>query len=330
MWPQSARVEAFSPTWPMTYLQTFGPRADPVTALAWGLIAISCIVVVIMAALVIAGVVSRRVRGVTDPTSVSAAAGEPGLRWIYLGLAPTLLALLIALLWTLKVVAAVNSPARKPALTLEVTGHQWWWEVIYDPDKPATRFATANEIHIPVGQPVLVKVEGADVIHSFWVPSLTGKTDAIPGQHNIAWLEADRPGIYRGQCTEYCGEQHAHMALFVVAEPPAAFKAWQSAQLNPARQAQGPSEAQGQSVFFKHCSACHTIRGTEAGGIVGPDLTHLASRRTIAAGTLPNTPYALSGWIANPQAIKPGVKMPATDLSGPDLAALRAYLETLQ
>jgi cytochrome c oxidase subunit 2 len=314
----------------MGYLETFGPRADPVTQLAWGLTALSVAVVIIVTLLVLAGVLARRQRASEDLRALPVGGGGDGMRWIYVGLALTMVALVASLVWTVAVAAAVNSPASKPALTLQVVGHQWWWEVVYDPDQPGRTFVTANEIHIPVGRPVAVKLVGADVIHSFWIPALTGKTDTIPGRTNLAWLQADRPGIYRGQCTEYCGEQHAHMALYVVADPPAAFEAWRAAQARPAAAPQAPDAQRGAAVFQARCSACHAVRGTEAGGLAGPDLTHLMSRRTIAAGTLPNNLASLSGWIANPQALKPGARMPATWLSGPQLADLRAYLETLR
>lgn len=321
---------AFSPRWPMGYLETFGPRADPVTALAWGLTALSCAVVIIVALLVVAGVIARRQRTPEAPASAPVLPDEGGMRWIQVGVGLTLVALIATLVWTVAVAAAVDSPAAKPALTLQIAGHQWWWEVTYDPDKPGRTFVTANEIHVPVGRPVEVKLTGADVIHSFWIPALTGKTDTIPGRTNIAWLQADKPGIYRGQCTEYCGKQHAHMAVYVVADPPAVFEQWRAAQLKPAAAPANPDAAQGAAVFQARCSACHTVRGTEAGGVTGPDLTHLMSRQTIAAGTLPNNPLSLSGWVANPQALKPGAQMPATWLSGAELADLRSYLETLR
>jgi cytochrome c oxidase subunit 2 len=168
---------------------------------------------------------------------------------------------------------------------------------------------------------------GGDVIHSFWVPSLGGKTDTIPGQTNITWLQADRPGIYRGQCTEYCGKQHANMGFFVVAEPAQQFEQWRRQQIAPA--APSPNLAQDVAAFQTRCGVCHTVRGTPAGGKVGPDLTHVMSRGTIAAGTLPNTPGHLTGWIANPQGIKPGNLMPQIDMSGADLNAIRSFLQTL-
>jgi cytochrome c oxidase subunit 2 len=313
---------------PMNYLWTEGPRANPITALTWGLIWLSLAVIAIIALLVLWGVLARRRRGPAGflkGMAVERPAG--GLKWIWIGLVPTVIALLIALVWTVGVVRAVDSPAVAPVLTLQVTGHQWWWEVTYEGSRPNQVFATANEIHIPVGRPVLIELKAADVIHSFWVPGLGGKTDAIPGRTNLTWLQADRAGVYRGQCAEFCGLQHAHMAVIVVADPPAAFEAWRSGQLAIASRA---GQDEGRGLFESRCGACHTVRGTVAIGVVGPDLTHLMSRTTIAAGALPNNDASRLGWISNPQALKPGARMPATDLSAGELHLVGAYLETLR
>jgi cytochrome c oxidase subunit 2 len=320
-------ASAFSPAWPMAYLKTFGPRADPVTGLIWGLTILSLAVVVIVTVLVVAGIAVRRQRGAAPGLSLALGPEAGGLNWIWIGLALTLVALVASLAWTVAVMAAVGSPPTRPALTLEITGHQWWWEVRYLAADPSQTFATANEIHIPAGRPVLIKLNGADVIHSFWIPALAGKTDTIPGRTNLTWMQAGRPGTYRGQCTEYCGLQHAHMAAFVIADPPDAFEAWRQAQLQPAA---ATPLAGGSALFVERCGACHTVRGTGAGGVSGPDLTHLMSRATLAAGTVQNTISGLEGWIANPQALKPGARMPATDLSGAELGQVTAYLETLK
>lgn len=318
---------AFVPAWPMGYLETFGPRADPATALTWGLIVISLLVTAIIAALVLVGVIARgrRLSGAWPEVSHARAS-----HWVWIGLIPTVLALVFALAWTVRVLASINSPAGKPAFTLEITGHQWWWEVRYRAQRPAETFTTANEIHIPVGVPILVKVASADVIHSFWIPALSGKTDTIPGRTNLAWLQADRAGVYRGQCTEYCGQEHAGMAAYVIAQPPAQFQAWRQAQLVPAVQPASPAAMVGKTVFDAHCGACHSVRGTAAGGALGPDLTHVASRATLASGILPNDRATLMGWIGNPDALKPGTRMPATGLNGAELNAVAAYLETLK
>ena len=173
-------------------------------------------------------------------------------------------------------------------------------------------------------------LKGEDVIHTFWVPSLGGKIQLIPGQTNLTWLEADRPGVYRGQCSQYCGQQHAHMVLTVFADPPKAFEAWREAQLRAASQPGSDEARLGEERFIERCAACHAVRGTRADGHVGPDLTHLMSRTTIAAGELPNNPGYLSGWIADPQGLKPGSLMPDPELSGPELASIRSFLVTLK
>ena len=212
-----------------------------------------------------------------------------------------------------------------------MTGYQWWWDVRYEDSLPIRRLRTANEIHIPVGRPVRLLLESGDVNHSFWVPRLQGKLDLIPGQTNTLWLQADEPGVYQGQCAEYCGEQHAHMGLLVVAQPPDEFARWYEGQLAGAAEPTDSLRRRGQEVFTgSGCALCHAVRGTGAMAAVGPDLTHLASRRTLGAGMVPNTRGYLGGWIVNPQAIKPGNRMPAMPLSGPELQALLAYLEGLQ
>ncbi|HMQ31786.1 MAG TPA: cytochrome c oxidase subunit II [Chloroflexaceae bacterium] len=228
--------------------------------------------------------------------------------------------------WT----SATMTPPGQPALTVEVIAHQFWWEVRY----PDQGFITANEIVIPAGQPVELRLSTADVIHSLWVPQLNGKVDMIPGRPNAMTIQADHPGEYRGQCAEFCGRQHALMAFVVVAETPERFAAWAEAQARPAADLNDPLLREGQQVFLgSACIYCHVVRGhtaENATGAVGPDLTHLASRRTLAAGILPNTRGNLGGWIVDPQAIKPGNKMPGTDLDAASLQALLAYLESLE
>jgi cytochrome c oxidase subunit II len=209
------------------------------------------------------------------------------------------------------------------ALTIEVTGHQWWWEIRYVDALPSQHVVTANETHIPAGRPVVLKLASQDVIHSFWVPNLHGKRDLIPGHLTTLSLQADRPGVYRGQCAEFCGYQHALMAFLVVAEPADTFFSWLDQQRRPAAQPADDMQRRGQEVFLSSpCMMCHTIRGTSAGGRVAPDLTHLASRRMLAAGTLPNTPGALAGWIIDPQHLEPGNKMPAHHFDPAELQAL--------
>jgi cytochrome c oxidase subunit II len=214
---------------------------------------------------------------------------------------------------------------------IEVTAYQWWWSVEYQHPEPEQRVRTANELHVPAGRTVAIKLLATDVIHSFWVPSLAGKLDAIPGHEATLWLRADHPGVYRGQCAEFCGFQHAHMAFVVVVEPPDQFERWIQAQRQTAQQPRSDTEQRGlQLVQRSACVMCHTIRGTAAGGRMGPDLTHFASRSTIGAGTLPRTTEHTLRWLTDPQAIKPGTRMPTLALSADDRAAIVSYLEQLR
>ncbi|MGP3696690.1 c-type cytochrome [Rhodobacter sp. NSM] len=199
-----------------------------------------------------------------------------------------------------------------------------------DPEAADRSFVTANEIHIPVGQPVKLRLRSAAVIHFFWVPALGGKTDLIPGQENMTWLQADKAGVWEGRCVEYCGLQHANMALRVFADPPDAFDAWMERERRATAQPTTEGQRQGRTVFLQTCGACHRVRGTPARGRVGPDLTHLMSRSTMAGGILPNTPEQLTAWITDPQALKPGAYMPAPHLTEAELAALLAWLGTLE
>ncbi|HXE45779.1 MAG TPA: c-type cytochrome [Conexibacter sp.] len=226
------------------------------------------------------------------------------------------------------VARATNAPnPRTTPMTLDVVGHQWFWAVRY----PGTPAVTANEIHIPAGVRVNTIATTDDVIHSLWVPQLNRKIDMIPGYRNRVLLESGTPGRYRGQCAEFCGLQHAHMGLYVFADPPARFRAWLANEAGDARAPVTAQERRGQQVFMQQgCAGCHTIRGTGAQGTIGPDLTHVASRTTLGALAIPNTPAELAAWIRDPQQIKPGDRMPALGLSGPDLAAVTAYLERLR
>jgi len=239
-----------------------------------------------------------------------------------------LVGLLAVSVWT---TAAVDAVRAESAVSVHVIGHQWWWEIEYEDAVPSRRALTANELHVPLHQPVAVKVDSRDVIHSFWVPNLQGKQDLIPGMPTAIWIQADRAGRFRGQCAEFCGLQHAKMAFDVVAEPAADFERWLEGLRAPAVEPSNEQERRGQTVFeTERCARCHTIRGTEANGQVGPDLTHVGSRQTIASGTLLNTPAHRREWIVNPQAVKPGNQMPPTPLADDAMAALVAYLGTLR
>jgi cytochrome c oxidase subunit 2 len=233
---------------------------------------------------------------------------------------PILLLVTLFVVSDLFVIKTTQAPAATSTRrTVLVIGHQWWWEVRY----PGTSVVTANEIHIPVRTPVRLEVRTDDVIHSFWVPQLNRKIDTLPGTTNAIELYADAAGRYRGQCSEFCGLQHAHMGLYVFADPPAKFAAWLAGQSKPA--------VAGQDEFLDDCSSCHTIRGTSASGDVGPDLTHVASRTTLAGLTLPNDRDELRAWIHDSQHFKPGNEMPSfTQLPASQLDAIVAYLERLK
>jgi cytochrome c oxidase subunit II len=239
-----------------------------------------------------------------------------------------LFALLITDFFTGNAIYATPDPN---ALAIKITGHQWWWEVQYQDPQPSDIVTTANEIHVPVGKPVKLELKSSDVIHSFWVPNIHGKKDLVPGHPTTTWFTASRAGEFRGQCAEYCGEEHAHMRLVFVAESPDSFSAWLNAQKKPAPEPISDSQRRGREVFLSsQCVMCHSIEGTKARATLGPDLTHIGSRKMIAAGELPNTRGYLAGWVSNASALKPGVLMPPNQLSPDDLNALLDYLESLK
>ncbi|MFC4932360.1 cytochrome c oxidase subunit II [Massilia sp. GCM10023247] len=254
-------------------------------------------------------------------------------RWILgAGFAFPVVVLSVLLVWSTLRSAELTPQTSRGAMTVGVTAKMWWWEVRYHDPASGREVTSANEIRIPVGKPVYIGLTSTDVIHSLWIPSLNGKMDTVPGRINGLTLQADKPGIYRGQCAEYCGEQHARMALHVVALPQEEFDRWLAQEAQPAREPSGPLIERGRAAFLEQrCQSCHTIRGVAEGARLGPDLTHVGGRTHIAAGTLRNHSGTLAGWIADPQAIKPGARMPAaTDIDGPTLNALAAYLEHLK
>jgi cytochrome c oxidase subunit 2 len=243
----------------------------------------------------------------------------------------TAVILLVFLVLSVSTGRSIAAPAGPEVRKIEVTGHQWWWEVRYPGRTPVETVTTANEIHFPVGEPVLLELASRDVIHSFWAPNLHGKKDLIPGRVNRHVIRAEREGRFRGQCAEFCGLQHAHMAFTVVTESPEKFENWLEKQRGPAFEPADPAEEHGRQVFLSApCQICHTIRGTGAHGRTGPDLTHIASRDTLAAGTLPNNAGHLAAWILDPQGVKPGNSMPPNTLPSGDLQDLLAYLGSLR
>lgn len=239
-------------------------------------------------------------------------------------IAPALVLLIIAIP-TIQIIFRTQSAARPAgALAVDVRGHQWWWEFRY----PSLKITTANELHLPVGQTVYLKLEGPDVIHSFWVPRLGGKRDVIPGRINTLTFTPEAPGEYLGQCAEFCGISHANMRMRVIVHPRATWATWVAGQ--QAVPATAAAVADGAALFARSaCVGCHTIRGVSA-GVIGPDLTHFGSRGTVAAGILPSTLDNVAAWVKDPQALKPGVKMPALGLTDEQARAVAAYLLSLK
>ena len=243
----------------------------------------------------------------------------------------TVVVLLVFLVSAVVAGRGLTSPQGPGAITVDAVGHQWWWEFQYRDVTPSDFVTSPNELRIPVGVPIHIKAISRDVIHSFWVPNLHGKRDLIPGQVTNFWIQADEPGTYRGQCAEFCGHQHANMAFVVVAEPMEKFQAWIQHQRQIAQEPRSDEEKRGQQVFLQTtCVMCHTIRGTSAGSRVGPELTHVASRLTLAAGAIPNPRGHLAGWVINSQSVKPGNRMPPNPLAAEDLQAVVTYLRSLR
>jgi cytochrome c oxidase subunit 2 len=305
-------------------LHPAGPQAASISHL-WWLMFWTCTVVyvVVIGALFAALRNGRRDRPPSDDRALTRSVMAASSLTVVI-----LFGLLFASVATGRAVASLGAAE---ALVIDVTGNQWWWDVTYENPTPSLRAKTANELHIPVGRQIRIQLKSNDVIHSFWVPNLHGKMDLIPGRQNVIWLQADRPGVFRGQCAEFCGLQHAKMAFTVVAESSDDFERWLAAQRQPAPPPSTPDQQHWLQIGERGtCARCHTGAGTAAGGRTAPDLTHVATRSTIAAGTAPNTPGYLAGWIANPQHLKPGAKMPSTGLSAGELQAVLAYLETLR
>lgn len=316
------------PDWLQSVLRPAGPEAERIHALWQFMLVVSVVVYALVVGALLYGTFRRRR---SDAELAEGAPGERGAtRIVSVATVVTALTLFAFLVFDFSTGRALTSTV-KPAVSIEVTGHQWWWEVTYYHDVPNRRVTTANEIHIPVGRPVLLRLNSQDVIHSFWAPDLNGKRDLIPGKESSLWIQADTPGVYRGQCAEFCGYQHAKMAFIIVADRPADFERWYAAEADTAKAPTDSLASHGQEVFLTSpCVMCHAIHGTPAGATLGPDLTHVASRRYIGAGSLPNTRGNLAGWILDAQGIKPGARMPPNSLSPADLQALLAYLGTLK
>jgi cytochrome c oxidase subunit II len=320
-----AAMESYSPS-------VFNP-ASPTAGALWNLflmvLAITAAIFVLVGGFTIYSVIRFRGRPGDEQQEAPQVYGSNRLElaWTIL---PLLIVFVIFLVVTRTVVSMRSEPSPSGTLMVRVIGHQWWWTFEY----PHYHFVTANEMHVPVSTPadpqsVLLRLESADVVHSFWVAQLAGKTDLIPGRVNTMSFVPTKVGIYHGQCSEYCGMQHSMMLILVIVESPEDFERWCENQAKPA--VDDPGQAEGAHLFFtKTCFNCHQIRGTLATGSVGPDLTHLMSRQTIGAGAAANTPKNLTAWVTNPQAIKPGCRMPDLKLEPRDVQLLVSYLETLR
>jgi cytochrome c oxidase subunit 2 len=305
-------------------------QARDIASLWWWMLGASGFGAALIAGLLLLSWVRRNRRGIGGDTG-GLSPGERVSTFVVVALGVAFPLAIIAVLFVISdifVIRTTQAPAAKRTrMTVQVIGHQWYWEVRY----PGTAAVTANEIHIPIRTRVLLEATTVDVIHSFWVPRLNRKIDMIPGQTNRILLDADVVGSYRGQCAEFCGLEHAHMALIVFAQPPAAFGRWLAAQAKPAQPASTALARSGERIFLQQsCQSCHTIRGTAASGDTGPDLTHVASRTTLASVTIRNDPGGMAEWIRDPQHIKPGSKMPDLSLTSAQTRALVAYLDSLR
>ncbi|WP_230530876.1 cytochrome c oxidase subunit II [Microvirga roseola] len=308
--------------WIQSTMVTYGPSAGAIETLSWIMFIGGTLIFLLVLGLTAFAMFARpeRRRWMTNRTFI-----------ISLGIVFPVVTLTALLIYGLILNRTIVT-GEPPALRIEVVGERWWWRVHYVDAEGEIRLVSANEIRIPTGRPIEFVLKTQDVIHSFWVPSLAGKLDMIPGDVNVTRFSADRPGIYRGQCAEYCGEQHALMAFYVVAMPQAEFDAWYAVEAGPALEPTIPFIARGRELFIENgCGACHTVRGTPADGVIGPDLTHIGSRLSIAAGTYPNNIGTLAGWISSAQHLKPDNLMPSFgNLQGEELRAIAAYLESLK
>jgi cytochrome c oxidase subunit II len=310
-----------------TALRTAGPFAHDIAQLFWLFAVVAAVVYVLVIGALLYALWRRRAQSgellhaAPPRTAVRLIGASVGLTGV------VLVGLALADFFGNRALASVPADA----LHVRITAYQWWWEVEYTDAAAANRVTTANHLVIPVGRPVMLELGSRDVIHSLWVPSLQGKKDLIPGYTTSLALLAARAGTYTGECAEFCGFQHAHMSIDVSAVSTAEFTRWLDAQRAEAAEPVNDEQRRGRDVYLaSSCRGCHAIQGTTSAARLGPDLTHLASRPRIAAGTLPNDRASLAAWISDPQSIKPGTRMPATELSADDLGALTAYLGNLR
>jgi len=314
---------------PQSILDPVGPVAASIEQLWWVLFWVLTVILVLVSSGILYALFRRRPDEDPGDPMLAPDDGRP-LRWV-LTLGVGVSGVILTGLFVHSLVTLRQMHDRPPAdVTIDVTGWDWWWEIRYiTPAGDTVR--SANEIHVPVGREVELRLRSGDVIHSLWIPRLAGKVDLIPGRTTAMHVRADRPGVLRGQCAEYCGVQHTNMGLMLVASAPSEYEAWLAREAAPALEpAAGSIEARGRDIFTSSaCASCHSVRGTSAAGTLGPDLTHVASRLTLGAGVLSTTHASMAGWIANPQQLKPGNLMPSVPLPPADLRALTAYMMSL-
>jgi cytochrome c oxidase subunit II len=319
------RVESQSDVWPYdtpSALEPKGLNSAYIENIWWYLFITACVVFIVVMTLMAIGL-SRRGKTATAGENTDDGRVKP---LFVLGVILTALTLIATVGFTFRAFNVLSAPAGEPRLTFEIVGKQFWWEIRYNGVA-----ISANELHVPVGETVALRLRSDNVIHSFWVPQLSYKRDTMPGEENVLYMRADEAGVYRGLCAEFCGVQHGKMMFVVVVQEPEEFDAWLNRVQQDAAQPIGDEALAGRAVFANAgCAGCHAVRGTEAQGQLGPDLTHLASRLTLGAAIMPNTRGHLGGWIVNPQALKPGNYMPAQNLASDDLQNLLTYLEQLK
>ena len=310
----------------MSIFSNVTDAASRITRLTWFMIVLAAIVYVVVMAIMFVSVRRNRRQ---EPGAVDLT--DPGSLWVVVG-GIVMPALILSAVLVVALGAMGHDGNKRPALTVDVIGHQWWWEARYEFPELTDRFVTANEIHVPINMPVRLVLTSKDVIHSFWVPQLQGKVDLMPGDTNEVRVLVKQAGTYRGQCAEFCGMEHAKMGIVVVAEDSTTFRQWAGRQLSDAVAPTDGLAMEGKALFESGpCALCHAVRGTAARADVAPDLTHVGTRSTIAAATLPNTMGNLEGWIADAQSIKPGALMPTlTTFSGRQLRAVATYVAGLK
>ncbi len=306
---------------PQTLLQPAGPQAEILhEAISWD---IAVITVIFIAVALLDAFIMVKFKRRNDEVPENQSHGNPRIEMLAWG--TLILGMIIIALHPLHAESVfANTPKSDQTLKVDVTGHQWWWEIRY----PDLGIVTGNEMHIPTGVPIEISTTSVDVIHAYGVPRLGGKNDSFPGRVTKFWIQADEPGVYQGQCFELCGASHARMLTRVIAHDPADFEAWVASRQNPQSAPVGPLAEQGQQIFMQYCAACHTIDGTGAKGTIGPDLTALGTRTSIGGGILEMNQENLTAWISDPESVKPGQKtMPKFgSLSADQMTALTTYL----